>query len=167
MSVSSPPLAGSARPAAGKGWRQALAIDQRDAWIVHAQTGAGRLLLLLAATAALIPHFGVWTGALAAAAAMGAVVWPARRTAILFAATWLSAGLNTALGEVDTVANVRLVFAQESMDASIAPLLALAFLSVLFIASFAALGFSLIGIGWLYSRYLPDGGREEGGNVKT
>ena len=24
------------------------------------------------------------------------------------------------------------------------------------IASFAALGFSLIGIGWLYSRYLPD-----------
>ena len=26
------------------------------------------------------------------------------------------------------------------------------------IASFAALGFSLIGIGWLYSRYLPDAG---------
>jgi len=24
------------------------------------------------------------------------------------------------------------------------------------IASFAALGFSLIGVGWLYSRYLPD-----------
>lgn len=27
------------------------------------------------------------------------------------------------------------------------------------IASFAALGFSLIGVGWLYSRYLPDGAR--------
>jgi uncharacterized membrane protein len=25
------------------------------------------------------------------------------------------------------------------------------------IASFAALGFSLIGVGWLYSRFLPDG----------
>ena len=24
------------------------------------------------------------------------------------------------------------------------------------VASFAALGFSLIGVGWLYSRYLPD-----------
>jgi uncharacterized membrane protein len=29
------------------------------------------------------------------------------------------------------------------------------------IASFAALGFSLIGVGWLYSRYLPDAGRTE------
>ncbi|MEO7410214.1 MAG: DUF2339 domain-containing protein, partial [Sphingomicrobium sp.] len=28
------------------------------------------------------------------------------------------------------------------------------------VASFAALGFSLIGIGWLYSRYLPDPGRK-------
>ncbi|WP_409321664.1 DUF2339 domain-containing protein [Sphingomonas sp. BK580] len=27
------------------------------------------------------------------------------------------------------------------------------------IASFAALGFSLIGVGWLYSRYLPDASR--------
>ena len=137
MNVSSPPLAGGR--AAGKGWRQALAIDERDAWIAHAQTGAGRMLLLLAAMAAVVPHFGVWTGVLAAAAAMGAVVWPARRTAILFAATWLSAGLNTALGEVDTVANIRLVFVQESVDPSLAPLLALASLSVLFIASFAAL----------------------------
>jgi hypothetical protein len=139
MSASSPPLTGSARPAAGKGWRQALAIDQRDAWIAHAQTGAGRLLLLLAAMAAVIPHFGFWTGALAAAAAMGAVAWPARRTAILFAATWLSACLNTALGEVDTVANIRQVFVQENVDASLAPLLAMAFLGALFIASFAAL----------------------------
>jgi uncharacterized membrane protein len=30
------------------------------------------------------------------------------------------------------------------------------------IASFAALGFSLIGVGWLYSRYLPDAASSEG-----
>jgi uncharacterized membrane protein len=30
------------------------------------------------------------------------------------------------------------------------------------IASFAALGFSLIGVGWLYSRYLPDAAASEG-----
>jgi uncharacterized membrane protein len=29
------------------------------------------------------------------------------------------------------------------------------------IASFAALGFSLIGVGWLYSRYLPDAASSE------
>jgi len=144
MNVSSPPAAGpgtvrSGSPAAGNGLRQALAIDERDAFIACAQTGAGRMLLLLAAMAAVIPHFGIWTGALAAAAAMGAVVWPARRTAILFAATWLSACLNTLLGEVDTLANIRAVLAQEGMAASLGPVLAMAFLFALFIASFAVL----------------------------
>jgi hypothetical protein len=119
--------------------RRVLAVDERDAFIAHAQTGAGRMLLLLAAMAAVMPHFGIWTGALAAAAAMGAVVWPARRTVILFAATWLSAALNTALGEVDTLANIRLVLAQEGVPASLAPALAMAFLFALFIVSFSVL----------------------------
>ena len=140
MSVSSPPAAGpdavrGGRPASGGGLRAALAIDERDVLIAWAQTGAGRLLLLLAAMAAVMPHFGPWTGALAAAAAMGAVVWPARRTGILFAATWSSACLNTALGEVDTLAHIRAVLAQEGMDAALGPTLALAFLAVLFAVS--------------------------------
>ena len=144
MTISSPPIAGpnasnGRKPAAGSGLRQALAIDERDACIAFARTGAGRMLLLLAAMAAVMPHFGAWTGALAAAAAMGAVVWPARRTAIVFGATWASAWLNTVLGEVDTIDQIRLVLAQESMGASIAPVLAMAALSVLFIASFALL----------------------------
>ena len=144
MTISSPPIAGpnasnGRKPAAGSGLRQALAIDERDACIAFARTGAGRMLLLLAAMAAVMPHFGAWTGALAAAAAMGAVVWPARRSAILFGATWASAWLNTVLGEVDTIDQIRLVLAQESMGASIAPVLAMAALSVLFIASFALL----------------------------
>jgi hypothetical protein len=137
MTVSSPPIAGPG--AAGSGLRQALAIDERDACIAFAQTGAGRMVMLLAAMAAVMPHFGAWTGALAAAAAMGAVVWPARRTAILFAATWASAWLNTALGEVDSLAHIRQVLAQENIAASVAPSLALALLSALFVGSFALL----------------------------
>ena len=136
MSVSAPP---AARPVAGGGLRQALAIDEQDGFIAHAQTGAGRMLLLLAALAAVIPHFGLWTGAPAVIAAMAAVVWPARRSVILFAATWVGAVLNTVLGEVDTLANIRAVLAQEGMPASLGPALALAFLCALFIASFALL----------------------------
>ena len=68
MTVSSPSLAPGGKPAAGSGLRQLLAIDRRDAFIALAQTGAGRLLLVLAAMAAVVPHFGIWTGALAVAA---------------------------------------------------------------------------------------------------
>jgi hypothetical protein len=144
MTASSPPAAGpgavrGGSSTSGKRLRQALAIDERGAFITYAQTRAGRMLLLLAAMAAVMPHFGIWTGALAAAAAMGAVAWPARRTAILFAATWLSACLNTLLGEVDTLANIRAVLAQEGMAASLGPVLAMTFLFALFIASFAVL----------------------------
>ena len=139
MSVSVPPAVGPGRPAAGRGLRAALAIDERAGFIGGAQTGAGRMLLLLAAMAAVIPHFGIWTGSLAVAAAMAAVVWPARRTAILFAATWTSACLNTALGEVDTVAHIRAVLAQEGMEASLGPTLALVFLAALFVVSLALL----------------------------
>ena len=70
MSVSVPPAAGPGRPAAGRGLRAALAIDERAGFIAAAQTGAGRMLLLLAAMAAVIPHFGIWTGSLAVAAAI-------------------------------------------------------------------------------------------------
>ena len=139
MNVSAPDAARGGRPGAGGGLRQALAIDERDGFIAFAQTSAGRALLLLAAMAAVIPHFGPWTGALAAGAAMAAVVWPARRTAILFAATWLSACLNTLLGEVDTLANIRAVLAQEAMTDSLGPVLAMASLCALFIASYAVL----------------------------
>jgi hypothetical protein len=137
--VAGPDAAGDRRSATGSGLRQALAIDERDGLVAYAQTGAGRLLMLLAAMAAVIPHVGLWTGALAVAAAMGMVVWPARRSAILFAATWLSAYLNTVLGEVDTLANIGAVLAQEGMAPPLAPVLAMAFLSALFIASFGLL----------------------------
>lgn len=133
--IAPPEAARGGRPAGGNGLRRLLAIDERAGFIAFAQTGAGRMLLLAAAMAAVMPHFGIWTGALAAAAAMGAVAWPARRTLILFAATWLSAFLNTALGEVDTMANIRLVLMQENVAASLAPVLAMAFLSALFIGS--------------------------------
>lgn len=73
---------------------------------------------------------------LAIALAIGFLQWGIRRAE----RDWRIASLVLMLGAVGKV----FLFDAAGLD------------GLLRIASFAALGFSLIGVGWLYSRYLPD-----------
>ncbi|SNT07689.1 hypothetical protein SAMN06265795_11342 [Noviherbaspirillum humi] len=107
-------------------------LERHDALIAFVQTRAGRCCLLLAALAAVAPHFGGIAALAAVAGAMAAAAWPARRGAILFGLTWISALLNTSLGEVDTADNIRAVLQQEQIAPSMGTMLSLGFLCLLF-----------------------------------
>jgi D-alanyl-lipoteichoic acid acyltransferase DltB (MBOAT superfamily) len=95
--------------------RQFLAIDAQEPFITPAQTTSGQLLIVLTATLALAPHLGNWAAALAAGAAMAAAIRPNLRGPILFAATWATAFIGTALGENDTLDNIVAVIQQEQV----------------------------------------------------
>lgn len=129
--MNAPPPSPAARADAVRGGR-IFAIDRSDACIAFMQSGIGRLCLFIAAFAAVAPHFDAWPALLAVAGAMAAAQWPARRVAILFAATWISALFNTALGEVDTADNIGQVLAQEHLATRPAVALALAMLCLFF-----------------------------------
>jgi hypothetical protein len=119
--------------------RRFCAIDGREPWIALAQTPAGQLLIFIVAVLAVAPHFDTVPALLAVAGAMAAVQWPERRMPILLAATWTSIVLGTALGEVDTVDNIRAVLQQEHLPQSHALALALGFLGLFFMIGLALL----------------------------
>ncbi|MBK4738999.1 hypothetical protein [Noviherbaspirillum pedocola] len=132
----------SAKPSAAapaSGAMRLFDIDRREAVIAFAQTGVGRACLVLIALIAVYPHFGAWPTFFAVAGASAAAAWPVRRGAILFAATWASAFLNTALDEVDTADNIRAVLLQERLGEAVAIPLALGFLGLFFLAALALL----------------------------
>jgi len=114
--------------------RRFLAIDERDSFIAYAQTTPGRVLITVIALIAVAPQFGTLPAVMAVAAAMASVIWEKQRVLILFAATWASAFLNTALGEVDTLDNIRSVLIQEHLPESASSLLAIGFLFLFFLA---------------------------------
>ena len=127
------PAAGS--KASGGCLRRFLAIDARESFIALAQTARGQLLITLTGILAVAPHFGVWAAVLAVVAAMTAAALPNLRGPILFAATWVTAFIGTALGENDTLDNILTVMQQErAVDLSPA-LLATGFLLLLIMAA--------------------------------
>ena len=115
--------------------RRFLAIDKRDSFVAYAQTVPGRVIIAVIAMIAVAPQFGTLPAVLAITAAMAAVVWAKQHIQILFAATWIGAFVNTVLGEVDTLDNVRLVLTQEHLPEGASVLLATGFLFLFFLAA--------------------------------
>ncbi|MDL2358493.1 MAG: hypothetical protein QFF03_24860, partial [Pseudomonadota bacterium] len=132
------PVAGGKAPG-GSRLRRFLAIDAREPFIAHAQRPLGQLLMSLLALLAVAPHLGNWPSVLAVCAAMAAALLPGRRAAILFAATWVTALLGTALGENDTLDNIAAVLAQDQLTDLSSVALATGFLVLLFGAATGAL----------------------------
>jgi hypothetical protein len=115
--------------------RRFLAIDERDSFVAYAQTGPGRVMIAIVAMIAVAPQFGTLPAVLTVTAAMAAVVWAKQHIQILFAATWISAFVNTVFGEVDTLDNIRLVLTQEHLPKGVSVLLATGFLFLFFFAA--------------------------------
>lgn len=134
--AASSPRTGAAAAETGWSLRRLVAIDERPAWIAAAGTRSGQALIALLAAAAIFPHFETWETLLAVAAATAAGAMPARRAAIVFAATWSGAFLATWLGGNDTLERVAAALARE--NASAAPQLVACALLILylFVAAF-------------------------------
>jgi hypothetical protein len=115
--------------------RRFLAIDESDSFVAYAQTAPGRVLMAVIAIIAVAPQFGTSPAVLTVTAAMASVVWAKQRVQILFAATWVSAFVNTVLGEVDTLDNIRSVLTQEHLPEGVSVFLATGFLFLFLLAA--------------------------------
>ena len=103
------------KPSSETSLRSFLAIDERQRFVVGAQSGLGQLLIYLVALAVVSRYFEHWAAALAVSAAMAAAALPQWRNRILFTATWSLTLLETGLGNNDFAARIALVLQQENI----------------------------------------------------
>ncbi len=99
----------------------------------------GESLITLTGMLAVAPYFGTWAALLAVGGAMAAAARPNLRGPILFAATWITAFIATAVSENDTLANIVAVMQQEQVSDLSPVALATGFLLLLIIAATGAL----------------------------
>ena len=135
MSPSAEGMAPAAHGKAGGHLRRFLAIDTRESLITLAQTTSGQSLITLTALLAVAPYLGIWAAALGVGGAMAAAARPNLRGPILFAATWITAFIATAVGENDTLANIVAVMQQERVSDLSPVALSTGFLLLLIIAA--------------------------------
>jgi hypothetical protein len=127
------------KPSSETSLRSFLAIDERQRFVVGAQSGLGQLLIYLVALAVVSRYFEHWAAALAVSAAMAAAALPQWRNRILFTATWSLTLLETGLGNNDFAARIALVLQQENITEFSAAGLAIGFLLLNLFAMSAAL----------------------------
>ena len=84
-------------------WRDHLAIEASETWIVALQTRLGLVVAAALSVCALQARLELWEAVLAVAAALLASRRPGWRTPVLLSATWLTAFLELGLGSSDTI----------------------------------------------------------------
>ena len=136
------PLHGPTKPKrAGRGGmiRNLLAIDEREAFLMGAQTTLGRLMIYIVAVTAISTYFPWWESILMVSAAMAAAYFPIFRNRILFTTTWVAVFLEMGMAENHILDDVQLILTQEHISNISALTLASSFLLLVMGGAWSAL----------------------------
>ncbi|MEO5793708.1 MAG: hypothetical protein ABIP34_01405 [Rhodoferax sp.] len=128
-------------PASKDAVRNFLALENREPVVTFAQTRAGKLLVYAIAFIAMQSFLGAWASAVVVGAALVVVALPARRTTVVFFATWALTLIDTAIGGNDFGGNIDYVVQQERFVALTPEMLAIIFLLVAMCCAWVSMRF--------------------------